>query len=412
MQFRILTRDTLRGFQAFYGAANQSPDAVLYQLYKQPANASLSAPPNLQGAIKATRRYALRGEGIPESPTGNKYNFDQFVTFLLDTPYVMDPGIYFATVSQLAQTGLELGGDASRMGQVTTIRSDGPPPGIGNYSVPIYPEFNSATRFGGADRFWYEITAESGGWNPMLTTVGNPGFPHLSWTGAGAITTYTRGSWIPMIRPYCGFKEAGACLVEPVELSSFEVTPLATALRLDWATASETNNHGFYVERRVKGEGENSWSEVAFRQGAGTTSQRQEYTVTDEKVVANTTYQYRLRQEDRDGTINYSGIKEGRLNSGAARGMVNSLAQNSPNPFIQNTEISFTTAQAGTVNLEIIDIYGNVVRSFAVDAKAGDANSVTWNGLDEAGVQVPNGVYVYKLSGNGFSISKKLTVMR
>jgi hypothetical protein len=412
MQFRILTRDTLRGFQAYYATANQESNQVLYQLYKQPANASLSAPPNLQGAIPATRRYAERGQGIPETPTGYKYNYGQFVTFLLDTPYVMDPGIYFATVSQLGQTGIELGGDATRMGQVTTIRSDGPPPGIGNYSVPIYPVFNSAPNVGGADRFWYEQTAESGGWNPMLTTVGNPGFPHLDWIGRGAIPTYTRGSWIPMIRPYFGFKESGACTVEPVELSSFEVTPLSTAIRVDWATASETNNHGFHVERRVRGEADNAWNDVAFVQGAGTTSQGQNYTVTDEKVAVNTTYQYRLRQEDRDGTINYSGIKEGRLNSGAARGAVNSLTQNSPNPFNQSTEISFTTAASGSVNLEIIDIYGKVVRSFAVDAAAGNNNSVVWDGLDAAGAQVPNGIYVYKLTGEGFSLSKKLTVMR
>jgi hypothetical protein len=412
MQFRILTRDTVRGFSAYYATANQANDLVLYQLYKQPANASLSSPPSLTGAIPSTRRYATRGQGIPEFPSTNPYNFGQYVTFLLDTPYVIDPGTYFATVSQLAQTGIELGGDASRMGQVTTIRSDGPPPGIGNYSVPIYPEFNSATRFGGADRFWYEITAESGGWNPMLTTVGNPGYPHLSWTGGGAINTYTRGSWIPMIRPYFGFKESGNCTVEPVELASFDVTELPTALRVDWTTASETNNHGFYVERRVKGETDNAWSEIAFRQGAGTSSQAQAYTVTDNNVVVNTTYQYRLRQEDRDGAIHYSGVEEGRLNSGVTGTAVNSLTQNSPNPFNQNTEISFTVAESGTVNLEIIDIYGKVVRTFAVDAKSGGASSVTWNGLDEAGIQMPNGVYVYKLTGQGFSLSKKMTLMR
>jgi hypothetical protein len=246
----------------------------------------------------------------------------------------------------------------------------------------------------------------------MLTTVGNPGYPHLSWTGGGAITTYTRGSWIPMIRPYFGFKESGNCTVEPVELASFGVTELPTALRVDWTTASETNNHGFYVERRVKGETDNAWSEIAFRQGAGTSSQAQAYTVTDDNVVVNTTYQYRLRQEDRDGTINYSGVEEGRINGSVAGIAVNSLAQNSPNPFNQNTEISFTVAESGAVNVEIIDIYGKVVRTFAVDAKSGDASSVTWNGLDEAGVQMPNGVYVYKLTGQGFSLSKKMTLIR
>src|SRR5438067_51568 len=83
-----------------------------------------------------------------------------------------------------------------------------------------------------------------------------------------------RRSSIPLIRPYFGVKSAGACTVEPVELSSFEVTPLSTALRLDWTTASEMNNHGFYVERRVKGESDNAWNQnLTFVAGAGTSNQ-------------------------------------------------------------------------------------------------------------------------------------------
>jgi hypothetical protein len=312
----------------------------------------------------------------------------------------------------LAQTGLELGGDASRQGQVTTIRFDGPgTPGVANYSVPAHVEMRQ-------NRFWYEMTANSGTWNPMLTTVGNPGFPHLTWQGLAAppaaapqIPTNTRGSWIPMIRPYFGSKASGSCTVEPVELSKFEVSALSTALRLDWATSSETNNHGFYIERRVKGESE--WNQnLGFVAGAGSSNQTHNYNYVDDKVVANATYQYRLRQEDRDGSVNYSSIKEGRLNGASTGAAVNSLSQNTPNPFNASTKIGFTVAESGTVNLEIVDIYGKVVRAFTLDARAGEANSVTWDGQDGTGTQVPNGVYVYKLNGNGFTLSNKLTVTR
>ncbi|MBS1914280.1 MAG: hypothetical protein JST22_19985, partial [Bacteroidetes bacterium] len=194
MQFRILTRDTIRGFQAYFGAANQSQDNILYSIYKQPAGTNVNNPP--AGApVASTRAYARRGEGVAQFPVpGRQFNFDQFVTYMLDTPYVAEPGVYFATVAQLGQTGIELGGDASRMAQITTIVSPGPPPGVGNYSIAAHPEMRQ-------NRFWNEVTTESGGWNPMITLTNNPGYPHLNYTGqVQTINTFTRGSWIPMIR--------------------------------------------------------------------------------------------------------------------------------------------------------------------------------------------------------------------
>ncbi|MBS0171361.1 MAG: hypothetical protein JSR62_13495, partial [Nitrospira sp.] len=184
MQFRILARDTIRGFQAYFGGANQSPDFVLYSLYKQLGN-----PNNPPAGRPVIRAYSTRG-----ADSDGAHRFDQYVTYLLDTPYVAEPGTYFATVAQLGQTGIELGGDASRMAQITTIVSPGPPAGVGNYSIAAHPEMRQ-------NRFWYEVTTESGGWNPMITLTNNPGYPHLDFQGTvGPVKTFTRGSWIPMIR--------------------------------------------------------------------------------------------------------------------------------------------------------------------------------------------------------------------
>jgi len=404
MQFRILTRDTIRGFQAYYGGANQAQDFILYSIYKQPAGTNVNNPPSGL-PVASTRAYAQRGEGTAAFPVpGRQYHFDQFVTYMLDTVYVAEPGIYFATVAQLGQTGLELGGDASRSAQVTTIASAGPPLGVGNYSIAAHPEMRQ-------NRFWYEVTTESGGWNPLITLTNNPGFPHLNYVGQiGPVSTFTRGSWIPMIRPYFGPKESNACLVEPVELASFELTELADALRLDWQTASEKDNHGFYVERRLKNT-EESWGDLAFKVGAGTTNQVRAYDYTDRSVKTDVTYQYRLRQEDRDGSVHYSGIKEGRINSATA-GEAVTLSQNVPNPMTGSTRIAFTVAENGTVHVEINDVYGKLVKSIEVDAHAGMTNEVVWDGRDARGTEVPNGAYMYKLVGEGFTLSKKLTVTR
>ena len=413
MQFRILTRDTIRGFQALYGSANSSPDAVLYSIYKQPAGSSVNASPqkiqqnpNL-GLIPATRRFARRGEGRPaDSRTLNPgpFYFDEYVIFELDTAYIADPGIYFVTVSQLGQTGLELGASNYRQGQVITIL-DAAGAGAGNFNVAGHPEMRQ-------NRFWYETTTESEAWSPMLTTVGNPGYPHLNFAGVNpfGFPTFQRGSWVPMIRPFFDYKSSTSCEVLPVELADFRATALTSAIRLDWQTATELNNRGFNVERRVAGN--ENWTDVTFVEGAGTSNQSRDYSYLDKNVSSNVTYQYRLRQEDLDGTQSYSSIREARINSATTGTLVNALMQNTPNPASAYTTIPFVVAESGTVKVEVCDVYGNVVRTLSVDAKGGTATSVDWDLTDNNGANVANGTYVYKLIGNGFTESRKMTVIR
>jgi hypothetical protein len=413
MQFRILSRDTIRGYQAFYGSANASPDAILYSIYKQPAATSVNASPtklpqnpNL-GLVNATRRYARRGEGKPadsRSTNPGPFYYDEYVVYQLDTPYVADPGIYFVTVGQLGQTGLEIGGNTYRMGQVITIY-DPVGAGAGNFHIAGHPEMAQ-------NRFWYETTSESESWSPMLTTIGNPGYPHLNIAGQNPMgfPTWQRGSWVPMIRPFFGYKNSSKCEVLPVELADFRATALTSAIRLDWQTATELNNRGFEVERRVSGD--NNWASLSFVEGAGTSNLAHDYSLVDSDVLKDVTYQYRLRQEDFDGSSSYSPIREARISGATTGTAVNALMQNTPNPASAYTAIPFVVAEKGQVTVEICDVFGKVVRTLHVDAKAGVENSVDWDLTDNAGATVANGTYIYKLVGNGFSESRKMTVIR
>lgn len=415
MQFRILSRDTIRGFQAWYGSANSAPDAVLYAVYKQPAGTSVNAAPqklatnpNL-GLINATRRFAQRGGGRqaypnPNIPNPGPYYYDEYVVYELDQPYVADPGIYFATVSQLGQTGIELGASTYRMGQVITVY-DPTGGGAGNFHIAGHPEMAQ-------NRFWYETTFESGSWSPMLTTIGNPGYPHLNIAGQNPAgwPTWQRGSWVPMIRPYFGPKNSTSCEILPVELANFKATPLTSAIRLDWETATELNNAGFNVERRT--EGQDRWNDVAFVEGAGTSNQANTYNFVDGDVQMDVTYQYRLRQQDFDGATNYSPVREARISAATGSVAVNALMQNTPNPASAETYIPFVVAQDGMVTIEISDVYGKVVRTLQLEASASGDNVAEWDLTNEQGERVANGTYIYKMIGDGFTQSRKMTVVR
>ncbi len=90
----------------------------------------------------------------------------------------------------------------------------------------------------------------------------------------------------------------------PVELVSFSSQlDNSNVAILNWSTASELNNEGFYVERSSDGL---QFEEIGFVEGNGTTSQRVEYQYFDNSISSNT--YYRLKQVDYDGQFEYSPI--------------------------------------------------------------------------------------------------------
>ncbi len=83
----------------------------------------------------------------------------------------------------------------------------------------------------------------------------------------------------------------------PVELLYFTAECMGEATQLQWSTASETNNEYFTIERSSDAV---NYEEVARIQGAGTTSQRNDYSFMVDNNSTAITY-YRLRQTDIDG---------------------------------------------------------------------------------------------------------------
>ncbi|MBK8660837.1 MAG: hypothetical protein IPN18_03100 [Ignavibacteriales bacterium] len=67
-------------------------------------------------------------------------------------------------------------------------------------------------------------------------------------------------------------------------------------MRLDWSTATETNNRGFEIERAADdASGSISWNKIAFVDGKGTTSETNEYLFNDKSISKPGRYLYRLR---------------------------------------------------------------------------------------------------------------------
>ncbi len=87
------------------------------------------------------------------------------------------------------------------------------------------------------------------------------------------------------------------------------------------------------------------------------------------------------------------------------------MSQNYPNPVVNNTSIMLNVQQEGAYTLTVYDALGNTVKTLLNEhLLAGEQLSVEWDATDAAGSKVQSGVYVYKLTGNNTTVSKKLIV--
>ena len=89
------------------------------------------------------------------------------------------------------------------------------------------------------------------------------------------------------------------------------------------------------------------------------------------------------------------------------------LGQNFPNPFNPVTTISFSLAAAGPVQLRVYDLSGRLVRTLVDDGNltAGDHEAV-WDGQDQKGRTAAAGVYFYNLETEGFSHTRRMTMVK
>jgi len=173
----------------------------------------------------------------------------------------------------------------------------------------------------------------------------------------------------------------------PVELSSFSANVAGTNVELNWATATETNNQGFEVQRSNGGEFET----IAFVEGHGTTTETQTYSYSDRSVDIGA-YSYRLKQVDFDGTFEYSNVVEVDVPAPA----VFALDQNYPNPFNPNTTINFKLAVDSKVSLKVFDVLGQEVATLLNTNMVAGSHNVNFNAS-----ALNSGVYLYRIEATG-----------
>jgi hypothetical protein len=92
----------------------------------------------------------------------------------------------------------------------------------------------------------------------------------------------------------------------------------------------------------------------------------------------------------------------------------NRLENAYPNPFNPTTTIRYSIASAGHVSLRIYNAAGQLVRTLVDEdqAPAAEGFSVIWDGKNNGGQGVANGVYFYRLAAKGYSDTRKMVLLR
>jgi len=208
----------------------------------------------------------------------------------------------------------------------------------------------------------------------------------------------------------------------PVELTSFSAVINDNAVTLNWKTETEVNNYGFEIQRTTprpppyKGggaEGGGGWITLGFVEGHGNSNSPKEYNFIDSEINPAGIYSYRLKQIDNDGAYEFSKTIEVNFNVPIKF----ELSQNYPNPFNPSTTISFNLPKSGVATLKVYNIMGEEIKTLVEGYKEAGIYEVEFSAIGGSASggnasALASGMYLYRLSTNGFTETKKLLLLK
>lgn len=148
--------------------------------------------------------------------------------------------------------------------------------------------------------------------------------------------------------------KSSVMFVLPVELTKLTAAWDGQAVQVEWATATETDNRGFEIQRMGEnGVAANSWETIGWKDGQGTSQVPSSYQWTDARPHPSTNY-YRLRQLDFDDSEAFSTVV------GVQVPTEHRDFKLYPNPAQQEVWVEWDLAAENAV-VELYDVHGRLM---------------------------------------------------
>jgi len=250
----------------------------------------------------------------------------------------------------------------------------------------------------GADKNSYNVLIVFEGGDPgsggYTVVDNNTGVPQVNFGTNVSYGPFPDGSGFsftiyPTLHPECStliVLGVVDCFTTAVELLSFDGTVEDRGNNLKWATASESDNDFFSLQRASDGQ---NFETIAKINGAGNSNQSNAYAFLDEEAPVGIAY-YRLIQTDFDGveeqTSQVVALER------APKGIEN--IEVSPIPAFDHINLSFYAQVEDQVTLSVFDITGKLM---------GQITDLSVNGAESLSVDVsayPIGVYFIRLQAD------------
>jgi hypothetical protein len=91
---------------------------------------------------------------------------------------------------------------------------------------------------------------------------------------------------------------------------------------------------------------------------------------------------------------------------------VNSLSQNSPNPFNPVTTIGYSLAEKGRASLKVYDVEGRLVRTLVDGECDAGPHRHVWDGCNDLGQRLASGIYFVRYRAGGDSFWRKAALLK
>ena len=187
----------------------------------------------------------------------------------------------------------------------------------------------------------------------------------------------------------------------PVEISNFGAKTTGKTAVLNWTTASEQNNAGFYVQRKTD-EGSFTTLDGSFVEGAGTASSTNEYSYRVGDLDAGT-HTFRLKQVDTDGSTSFSDPVDVKVGLSTQYKL-----KTYPNPVRTQATVEFAIKEQADVTIALYNTLGQKVRTVYQGTPPAEETK-------RAQVDTQNlssGVYFLRLQGEGVTGTQRMTVVK